>query len=201
MNTSHHAAWTATRTRSPKAKGLDTTRLQGAGNGGASDNARAVDRKRVQFPSWWLALAICLLLPGAARAVDPVKSANDCDCPSCPVCLGYPIDVVRIIDGDTIVVNIDVGLGVMLTKQRVRITGYDAWETRRIRGADDEETGKGLAAKVALKMLLDSGKTRLLTTGQRDRYGRRLGSVVVVRDDESVVVADEMKRLGHARPL
>ena len=45
------------------------------------------------------------------------------------------------IDGDTIVADLSLGLGVVLDDQYIRFYGIDAWETR------GQEKAKGLLAK------------------------------------------------------
>ena len=42
----------------------------------------------------------------------------------------YKIDVLRVVDGDTVDVDIDLGFGVWLRNQRVRIVGIDTPESR-----------------------------------------------------------------------
>ena len=44
----------------------------------------------------------------------------------------YPAKVERVIDGDTIVVDLQLGLGVVLDDQYIRFCGIDAWETRGV---------------------------------------------------------------------
>jgi len=57
----------------------------------------------------------------------------------------YAAKLERIIDGDTIVADIYLGLNVILDDQYIRFYGIDAWETR------GEERQKGLEAKEYLK--------------------------------------------------
>ena len=64
----------------------------------------------------------------------------------------YKCKVVRVVDGDTVDVDIDLGFGVWLHKERVRIIGMDTPESRT---RDKEEKKYGLAAKAELKVLLD----------------------------------------------
>ena len=64
----------------------------------------------------------------------------------------YKCKVIRVVDGDTVDVNIDLGFGVWLHKERVRIQGIDTPESRT---RDKEEKVYGLAAKAELKVLLD----------------------------------------------
>ena len=59
----------------------------------------------------------------------------------------YKAVLVRVIDGDTIDVDIDLGFDVWLKKQRVRLAGIDAPESRTRNKA---EKVLGLAAKARL---------------------------------------------------
>ena len=57
----------------------------------------------------------------------------------------YNCKVVKIVDGDTVDVDIDLGFGIQLTDERVRIMGIDTPESRT---SDKVEKVFGLAAKV-----------------------------------------------------
>ncbi len=105
----------------------------------------------------------------------------------------YPAKVERIIDGDTIVVDLYLGLGVILDDQYIRFYGIDAWE---IRG---EEREKGLEAKKYLEERLSKGNIEIeifLEWGQngKGKYGRWLGIVYV----DGVNVNAELVEKGHA---
>ena len=63
----------------------------------------------------------------------------------------YRASLVKIVDGDTIDVNLDLGFDVVLKKQRVRLYGINTPESRT---RDLEEKKYGLAAKERLKGLL-----------------------------------------------
>ena len=56
------------------------------------------------------------------------------------------------VDGDTVDVDIDLGFGVWLHKERVRILGIDTPESRT---RDKEEKSMDYYAKEELKVLLD----------------------------------------------
>ena len=62
----------------------------------------------------------------------------------------YKAKLVRVIDGDTIDVDIDLGFDVWLKRQRVRLAGIDAPESRTRNKA---EKVLGLAAKARLTEL------------------------------------------------
>ena len=56
----------------------------------------------------------------------------------------YKVKVVRVIDGDTIDVDIDLGFNTTLTKKRIRLYGMDTPESRT---RDKEEKQRGLLSK------------------------------------------------------
>ena len=56
----------------------------------------------------------------------------------------YKCKLVRVIDGDTVDIDIDLGFGGWLRKQRIRMYGIDTPESRT---RDLEEKKYGLAAK------------------------------------------------------
>ena len=55
----------------------------------------------------------------------------------------YKCKVVRVVDGDTVDVDIDLGFGVWMRKQRIRMYGIDTPESRT---SDKVEKKYGLAA-------------------------------------------------------
>ena len=82
----------------------------------------------------------------------------------------YKAVLVRVIDGDTIDVDIDLGFDVGLKKQRIRLAGIDSPECRTKNTA---EKVLGLAAKARLTELC-SGEMQLESLGT-GKYGRILG--------------------------
>ena len=105
----------------------------------------------------------------------------------------YPAQVERIIDGDTIVVGLQLGLGVVLADQYISLYGIDAWE---ITGENKE---KGLKAKEYLEERLKEGNIEIEIRpewGQNGKgsFGRWLGIVYV----DGVNVNIELVEKGHA---
>ena len=86
----------------------------------------------------------------------------------------YNCTIVKVVDGDTVDVDIDLGFGVWLKKQRIRLYGIDTPESRT---RDLEEKKYGLGAKAFVETHLPVGSTRTLTTVQdkTGKYGRILG--------------------------
>ena len=90
----------------------------------------------------------------------------------------YRCTIDRVIDGDTVDVDIDLGFGVWLRKERVRMYGIDTPESRT---RDLVEKKYGLAAKDFVLSLLPVGSTQTLRTKKDDKgkFGRILGEFVV----------------------
>ena len=81
----------------------------------------------------------------------------------------YHCVITRIIDGDTIDVDIDLGFDCWLHKQRIRLHGIDTPESRT---RDLEEKKYGLAAKAFVEKFIPLGSTALLNTKEKGKYGR-----------------------------
>ena len=110
----------------------------------------------------------------------------------------YRAKVVRVIDGDTVDVDIDLGFGIWQKNERVRIMGIDTPESRT---RDKIEKKFGLAAKAKLKSIL--GKDTVLKTtinkkglDMKGKFGRVLGDFII----EGKQVTEIMCKSGHAVP-
>ena len=88
----------------------------------------------------------------------------------------YPCVITKIIDGDTIDVDIDLGFDCWLHRQRIRLYGIDTPESRT---RDLEEKKYGLAAKAFVEKFIPLGSTALLNTKEKGKYGRYLGDFKV----------------------
>jgi micrococcal nuclease len=111
----------------------------------------------------------------------------------------YRCKVVKVIDGDTVDVDIDLGFGVWLKDERVRIMGIDTPESRT---SDKVEKVFGLAAKARLKELL--GKDAILKTqvnkdgeDMKGKFGRILGDF---QAPDGRMVTEIMIEEGHCVP-
>tara|TARA_Y100001970_G_scaffold54603_1_gene69279 strand:+ start:1060 stop:1431 length:372 start_codon:yes stop_codon:yes gene_type:complete len=82
----------------------------------------------------------------------------------------YNCTLVKVVDGDTIDVDIDLGFDVVLSNQRVRLHGIDTPESRTRNLAEKK---LGLEAKDRLIELCGE-KLQLLSLG-KGKYGRILG--------------------------
>ena len=85
----------------------------------------------------------------------------------------YNATIVRVVDGDTVDVDIDLGFNMWLRNQRIRLAGIDTPESRT---KDKEEKFYGIAAKNFLKTLLHEGEVYELETTEKGKFGRYLGT-------------------------
>ena len=109
----------------------------------------------------------------------------------------YRCKLRKVVDGDTVDVDIDLGFGIWQMNERVRIMGIDTPESRT---RDKIEKKFGLAAKARLKSLLGP-KPILQTTiskkgeDMKGKFGRVLGDFIL---DGGPLVSQIMCKEGHA---
>jgi len=106
----------------------------------------------------------------------------------------YKCKIIKVIDGDTTDVDIDLGFGVWLKKQRIRFFGIDTPESRT---RDLEEKKYGLAAKEYVKSHLPLGSIQTLVTVKdgKGKYGRILGQF---RMEDGSILNEKMISEHHA---
>lgn len=103
----------------------------------------------------------------------------------------FPVTVVRWVDADTVDVDVELGLSVVMTNVRLRLPGVDAYEVR------GEERERGLAAVAFAEALLPVGtKTMLVTDGKRGKYGRLIADLVC--DESGLLMTKALVDAGHA---
>lgn len=113
----------------------------------------------------------------------------------------YKSKVIKIIDGDTIVADIDLGFHVTLVNQSVRLFGIDTPESRT---NDKIEKTFGLLSKEQVKMFcfdLCGGDVLLRTYLDREndeKFGRILAKVINPQNGE--ILNDLMVKNGFAVP-
>ena len=91
----------------------------------------------------------------------------------------YNCKIVRIIAGDRVDVEFDLGFAVWLNNQRLRLFGVDSPESRT---RDAEEKKFGILAKNFVKGRLPVGSMQILRTrldDSRGKFGRILGEFVL----------------------
>ena len=111
----------------------------------------------------------------------------------------YKCKILRVVDGDTVDVDIDLGFGIWMHKERVRMMGIDTPESRT---RDKVEKAFGLASKDRLKELLPIGSIQVLKTeidrsgeDKKGKFGRILGDFLT---DDNRRCTNILVEEGHA---
>lgn len=108
----------------------------------------------------------------------------------------YSATVIRIIDGDSIAVEVDLWPG-LVAKYTVRVRGIDAPELRRV--GCEEERAWGLAAQKQAARLYDVGSKVKLKNVEYDSFsGRVVADIFRWRSDRWLSFSDEMIDRGMA---
>lgn len=89
----------------------------------------------------------------------------------------YACTVTRVVDGDTVDANIDLGFDISYFS-RIRLYGIDTPESRT---RNKDEKLRGLLAKEYIVKALAAGKQVVVKTAleKKGKYGRVLGSLIV----------------------
>ena len=110
----------------------------------------------------------------------------------------YKAKLDRVIDGDTIDVNIDLGFDIQV-KKRVRFVGINTPESRT---RDLEEKARGLAAKDRVKTILSENDIFTIESKEIGKYGRVLGKIYLSKMDgkdylTQICLNDQLIKEGH----
>ena len=105
----------------------------------------------------------------------------------------YRAEVLRVIDGDTVILDIDLGFSTWLCKQSVRLVGCNARELKDPGGAE---------AREHLSAMLPDGLAVTVTTVKPDKFGGRYDARVILpdgRDVTSLLIAQGWAALWDGR--
>ena len=107
----------------------------------------------------------------------------------------YKAEVVKVVDGDTVDVDIDLGFKTWVRNVRLRLNRIDAYETRLYKGTTEEEKQKGIAAREEVESLVLGNPDNIkITTIGRGKYGRWIAELNI----GDVNISDHLVELGYA---
>tara|TARA_Y100000816_G_scaffold55777_1_gene36254 strand:+ start:968 stop:1384 length:417 start_codon:yes stop_codon:yes gene_type:complete len=109
----------------------------------------------------------------------------------------YPCKIIKIVDGDTVDVDIDLGFGVWMKNQRIRMYGIDAPESRT---SNQTEKVYGVASKRFLEGMCDDKNGLVLRThkDKKGKFGRILGELWRTTDYADQSINEYMIEKYHA---
>jgi len=105
----------------------------------------------------------------------------------------YKLSNIYILDGDTIRADVELGLGVVLVEQSIRLDGID---TPEIHTTNELEKAAGMVAKSRLTARIVAGGIATIRNVDRDKYGRLLAVLAIDGTD----ICAELIKQGYARP-
>jgi micrococcal nuclease len=98
----------------------------------------------------------------------------------------YKCKIIKVLDGDTVDIDLDLGFNIVLANQRVRMAGVDTPESRT---SNKEEKPRGLLSKKKLTEKMPVGSWQIIETQRSDnnddKFGRILG-VFILEDGTKV---------------
>lgn len=105
----------------------------------------------------------------------------------------YKAQVVRIVDADTLVLDVDLGFNVRI-RETIRLARVDAWETR------GDERIQGTKAKEFVEDILHAVNEVTITTmkDKKGKYGRYIAEVWIPYDGKNANLGDLLVEKGHA---
>jgi micrococcal nuclease len=111
----------------------------------------------------------------------------------------YKVELVKVVDGDTIDVIIDLGFDIFV-KKRVRLVGINTPECRT---RDLKEKALGLAAKDRVKAILKENLKFTLESTKLGKFGRVLGNIYITVLDGTesltqICLNDQLIKEKHA---
>ena len=107
----------------------------------------------------------------------------------------YHAKVNKIIDGDTINVDLDLGFNVVLSNQSVRLLGIDTPESRT---SDKTEKIFGTLSKNKVKEFIDKCEGQIILqtvlSDSEEKFGRLLGKIINPKDN---VILNDWLIISH----
>lgn len=101
----------------------------------------------------------------------------------------YQAEVIKVIDGDTLHVRVDLGFEVSIF-ETIRLTGVNAPEHNKPGGAEATEWLRSKALNTTIRLVTKKDR--------REKYGRYLATIFL--PGEAVSVNDQLVAAGHAVP-
>jgi micrococcal nuclease len=110
----------------------------------------------------------------------------------------YKCKIIKVLDGDTVDIDLDLGFNIILTSQRVRMAGIDTPESRTTIA---EEKVRGQLSKKKLAEKLPIGSWQIIETQKSDnnddKFGRILGVFIL---EDGTKVNDWLIKNNYAVP-
>ncbi len=99
----------------------------------------------------------------------------------------YSAIIRKVIDGDTLEIDIDLGLAIWVHKEKIRLYGINTPEVYGVKKGSPEWEEGNMASEFAKSVLKENDEIRIETIkDKKEKYGRYL-AVVYVRIDMNII--------------
>jgi len=99
----------------------------------------------------------------------------------------YRAIIQKVVDGDTIEINIDLGLSTWIHNEKLRLYGVDTPEVYGVKKGSAEWERGNLASEFVKKYLIEKDEVVIETIkDKREKYGRYL-AIVYIKIDQSIL--------------
>jgi micrococcal nuclease len=105
----------------------------------------------------------------------------------------YKANIVRVVDGDTVIADIDLGFNIWQKDQSIRLSGINAPE---LKGATLEAARQ--SRQFLEKLVLNKRVVIRTEKDKREKYGRWLGVIQIEEDKNLIEINRRMIAEGHA---
>lgn len=109
----------------------------------------------------------------------------------------YQAQIKKIVDGDTLEIDIDLGLSVWVRSEKIRLYGVDTPEVYGVK-KDSDEYRAGKRASDFVKSIVKTGDWAIVETMKdtKEKYGRYLGVVYVQMSPEIYEGCSNIRTIG-----
>ena len=109
----------------------------------------------------------------------------------------YNAIIQKVVDGDTIEINIDLGLSAWVHNEKIRLYGIDTPEVYGVKKGSAEWERGNLASEFVKKYLVENNQVIIETIkDKKEKYGRYL-AVIFIQIDQSVLTGlTEIRNIG-----
>jgi len=109
----------------------------------------------------------------------------------------YQAEIVRVVDGDTYDIDIDLGLSVWVRKERIRLYGVNTPEVYGVK-TDSAEYQRGKVASDFVKSIVKEGAPAVVETlkDSKGKYGRYLAVCYVQVASDTLEGLENIRSIG-----
>ncbi len=109
----------------------------------------------------------------------------------------YQAQIQKVVDGDTYVVDIDLGLAVWVRNEKIRLYGVNTPEVYGVK-KDSEEYKRGKMASGFAKSIIKKGQEAIVETMKdaKGKYGRYLAVLYIQVSEEVLEGTENIRSIG-----